>query len=121
LVVAYTITITNASPVEHFYDQPSSLLRRRPGTRTGHTRGPGSTEGDRLVSREIITDVERGVLVDRFYAERLYTSEELCQLLTRVGFCLANVHSVLITGSARNQDLGMMARLTLPRNSGHLW
>jgi D-alanine-D-alanine ligase len=80
-----------------------------------------STDGDRLVSREIITDVERGVLVDRFYAERLYTSEELRQLLTRAGFCLANVHSVLITGSARNQDLGMMARLTLPRNSGHLW
>jgi hypothetical protein len=50
------------------------------------------------------------VLVDRFYAERLYTSEELRQLLTRAGFCLANVHSDLITGSARNQDLGMMAR-----------
>jgi D-alanine-D-alanine ligase len=69
-----------------------------------------STDGDRFVSREIITDVERGVLVDRFYAERLYTSEELRQLLTRAGFCLANVHSDLITGSARNQDLGMMAR-----------
>jgi D-alanine-D-alanine ligase len=69
-----------------------------------------SADGDRLVSREIITDVERGVLVDRFYAERLYTSEELHQLLTRAGFCLANVHSDLITASARNQDLGMMAR-----------
>jgi hypothetical protein len=30
--------------------------------------------------------------------------------LTRAGFCLAKVHFDLITGSARNQDLGMMAR-----------
>ncbi len=69
-----------------------------------------STDGDRLISREIITDVERGVLVDRFYAERLYSSGELRELLTCAGFCLADMHSELITGSARNQDLGMMAR-----------
>jgi D-alanine-D-alanine ligase len=69
-----------------------------------------STDGDRLVSREIITDIERGVVVDRFYAERLYSLEKLRQLLTRAGFCLAKVYFDLITGSARNQDLGMMAR-----------
>ena len=46
----------------------------------------------------------------RMIAERLYNSEKLRQLLTRAGFCLVKVHFDLITGSARNQDLGMMAR-----------
>ncbi len=42
------------------------------------------------------------MLVDRFYAERLYSSGELRELLTRAGFCLADMHSDLITGSARS-------------------
>ncbi|MCX7668154.1 MAG: class I SAM-dependent methyltransferase, partial [Atribacterota bacterium] len=45
-----------------------------------------STDGQRLISREIITHVENGVIADQFYAERLYSKESLCALLGESGF-----------------------------------
>lgn len=64
----------------------------------------------RLVSREIVTHVEDGVLADQFYAERLYDDAELCALLYEAGFAEAAVAGAIETASARGQDLGMMGR-----------
>ncbi len=69
-----------------------------------------SKGGDRLVSREVITHVIKGVIADQFYAERLYTFDDLHGLLTDVGFKDIRKHSTLTSDSKRNQDLGMMAR-----------
>jgi D-alanine-D-alanine ligase len=64
---------------------------------------------DRLISREIVVDAERGVLTDQFYAERLYSKARLEALLSGVGFNNLRVHRLLAPDSCRNQDLGMMA------------
>ncbi len=67
-----------------------------------------SKDGDRLITREVITHVEKGVLVDQFYAERLYTSDSLGELMIAAGFSDFTVHGGITTNSLRNQDLGMM-------------
>jgi len=67
-----------------------------------------SGDGQRLISREVITDVEKGVLADQFYAERLYTQESLSKLMKVAGFADTTFHSSLSPNSQRNQDLGMM-------------
>jgi len=69
-----------------------------------------SADGQRLISREIITHAERGVLADQFYAERLYSRQDLLDLLSRAGFVDPVIHTEMETVSQRNQDLGMMAR-----------
>ncbi len=69
-----------------------------------------SADGRRLISREVITDVSKGVVADQFYAERLYTREELTEILERVGFLNPVDHGEIITPSSRNQDLGMMGK-----------
>ncbi|MBN1525646.1 MAG: methyltransferase domain-containing protein [Spirochaetales bacterium] len=69
-----------------------------------------SQDEDRLVSREVITHVKKGVIADQFYAERLYSQETLFRLFTESGFTNTMVHSKIITESQRNQDLGMMAQ-----------
>ena len=69
-----------------------------------------SKSGDQLVSREVITHVTKGVLADQFYAERLYTLDELRELLAGVGFSDIHEHMSIQADSKRNQDLGMMAR-----------
>ncbi|HQC34078.1 MAG TPA: class I SAM-dependent methyltransferase, partial [Methanoculleus sp.] len=68
-----------------------------------------SLDGQRLISREVITDVDKGVVADQFYAERLYTRDALRQLLERAGFSRIAFHEIA-TESQRNQDLGMMER-----------
>jgi D-alanine-D-alanine ligase len=68
-----------------------------------------SKDGDRLISREVITHVKKGVVADQFYAERLYTDKELGTLLETCGFGLSEVKPMSTT-SKRNQDLGMMAQ-----------
>jgi D-alanine-D-alanine ligase len=68
-----------------------------------------SVDEERLVSREVITHVEKGVLADQFYAERLYTRHDLTTLLEAAGFSEITFHEVQ-TESVRNQDLGMMER-----------
>lgn len=67
-----------------------------------------ASDGERLISREIITHTEKGVVVDQFYAERLYTSEILSGLMQKVGFKNTTFHGNIGSDSLRNQDLGMM-------------
>jgi D-alanine-D-alanine ligase len=67
-------------------------------------------DDERLISREVVTHVEKGVLVDQFYAERLYTREILDDMLKGVGFRNTAFHGAIETNSVRKQDLGMMER-----------
>ncbi len=69
-----------------------------------------SVDGQRLISREIITDVEKGVIADQFYAERLYDRESIARLIKEAGFSESNFHGEISPDSQRNQDLGMMAK-----------
>ena len=69
-----------------------------------------ATDDRRLISREVVVHAERGVIVDQFYAERLYTRDEIRQLLSDAGFEQVREHEVLEAESDRNQDLGMMAQ-----------
>ena len=68
-----------------------------------------SSDKQRLITREIITHVEKGTIVDQFYAERLYSKESLKDILKEAGFKDIVPHSTLSPNSKRNQDLGMMA------------
>lgn len=69
-----------------------------------------SADGDRLISREVITHAEKGVLADQFYAERLYSQEQLRNVMTQAGMQAFETHGALVPASERNQDLGMMAQ-----------
>lgn len=69
-----------------------------------------SIDKQRLISREVITNVEKGVIADQFYAERLYSRESLYELLTMAGFSEVAFHGEMSPDSQRNQDLGMMER-----------
>ncbi|MSP83017.1 MAG: methyltransferase domain-containing protein [Alphaproteobacteria bacterium] len=64
----------------------------------------------RLVSREVVVHAERGVIADQFYAERLYTRDEIAALMAEAGFTNLRFHGAPETASDRGQDLGMMAR-----------
>lgn len=68
-----------------------------------------SSDNSRLISREVVTHTEKGVIVDQFYAERLYTQEILASLTSQAGFKETGFHGNLEVESLRNQDLGMMA------------
>ncbi|HDS30143.1 MAG TPA: methyltransferase domain-containing protein, partial [Firmicutes bacterium] len=72
-----------------------------------------SLDGDRLVSREVITHVEKGVIADQFYAERLYSKDSITKLLTQAGFGDIAYPVELSPNSQRAQDLGMMERRIL--------
>lgn len=69
-----------------------------------------SYDKQRLISREVVTHIEKGVIVDQFYAERLYSFASIQELLKSIGFTEITLHEELSTESARNQDLGMMER-----------
>ncbi|MCW2306363.1 methyltransferase domain-containing protein [Rhodobium gokarnense] len=69
-----------------------------------------SSDGNRLISREVIVHDELGVLADQFYAERLYTRETLTELLEACGYRDIRYHGQMESLSDRDQDLGMMAR-----------
>lgn len=69
-----------------------------------------SLDTQRLISREVITHTEKGVLADQFYAERLYTQETVLQLFQAAGFSDITFHGVISPNSQRNHDLGMMER-----------
>lgn len=71
-----------------------------------------SKDEQRLISREVITHVKKGVIADQFYAERLYDAEQLGRLIERCGFAVARTEP-MSTVSKRNQDLGMMAQRIL--------
>lgn len=62
----------------------------------------------RLISREVVVHAEKGVIADQFYAERLYSYEELHAQLLKSGFQNIQKHQNFNGISTRNQDLGMM-------------
>ena len=72
-----------------------------------------SLDKQRLISREVITDVNKGVLVDQFYAERLYSEQKISDLLSNAGFSDITFHGTIKPESERDQDLGMMERRIL--------
>ena len=72
-----------------------------------------SLDNQRLISREVVTHVEKGVIADQFYAERLYNSESMQELLNAAGFSDITLHGDIDTESRRNQDLGMMEKRTI--------
>lgn len=67
-------------------------------------------DGERLISREVITHAEKGVIADQFYSERLYSGAAIEELLRRSGFEEVERHGSVSSASSRNEDLGMMAR-----------
>ena len=69
-----------------------------------------SLDKQRLISREIISHIEKGMITDQFYAERLYSKESLTHLLETAGFSDITFHGQISPASKRNQDLGMMER-----------
>ena len=69
-----------------------------------------SLDEEKLISREVITHVNKGVLVDQFYAERLYSQDGISELLKKVGFNDVIVHGSITPDSQRDQDLGMMEK-----------
>ena len=68
-----------------------------------------SSDGKRIISREVITNSDIGVIADQFYAERLYTFDEMHEVLKSIGFTHIESHGTVSSDSTRNQDLGMMA------------
>ena len=66
------------------------------------------TEDGRLVSREVITHVRKGVVSDQFYAERLYSEAQMRTLLGECQYTGVELRDRVTTESQRNQDLGMM-------------
>src|SRR4030043_1547752 len=69
-----------------------------------------SLDKQRLISREVVTHVQKGVIADQFYAERLYTQKAFEELLKTAGFADVSIHGRISADSQRNQDLGMMER-----------
>jgi D-alanine-D-alanine ligase len=69
-----------------------------------------ASDNQRLISREIISNIKKGVIIDQFYAERLYNKEVLIEMFNRTGYKNTTFHGNLETDSKRNQDLGMMER-----------
>lgn len=69
-----------------------------------------SADQCRLISREVVTDVTKGVIADQFYAERLYTETDLLDIFKEAGFSEVTIHGTIDTSSSRNQDLGMMEK-----------
>ncbi len=69
-----------------------------------------SLDKQRLISRELIAHVEKGLITDQFYAERLYTHESLNKLLKTANFSDITLHGEISPDSQRNQDLGMMEK-----------
>ncbi len=76
-----------------------------------------SDDQKRLISREVISHVKKGVIADQFYAERLYTKNSIETLLQNIGFSDIQFHQELRPDSQRNQDLGMMAQRILVSSS----
>ncbi|MFW9948275.1 MAG: methyltransferase domain-containing protein, partial [Candidatus Odinarchaeota archaeon] len=69
-----------------------------------------SLDKQRLISREVINHVNKGVLVDQFYAERLYSKKSISEILEKLGFSDIKFHGTITPDSQRQQDLGMMER-----------
>lgn len=64
--------------------------------------------GRRIISREVVVHSENGIIADQFYAERLYTRDQITELLASEGFTEIEHLEIGDTRSTRGQDLGMM-------------
>ena len=64
---------------------------------------------ERIVTRELINHAEKGVIADQFYAERLYTRDQIYEVLESCGYRMIRFHQTFQSDSTRGQDLGMMA------------
>ncbi len=69
-----------------------------------------SLDKQRLISRELVSHVKKGIIVDQFYAERLYDRESLNELLKTEGFNDITIHAEISPDSQRKLDLGMMEK-----------
>lgn len=69
-----------------------------------------SKDSGRLITRETVLSADRGVLADRFFAERLYSHAEIQDLLESLGFDAVRFLDPPDVQSSRESDLGMMAR-----------
>jgi D-alanine-D-alanine ligase len=67
-----------------------------------------ASDGQRLVSREIVVDLGTGVVADQFYAERLYSRTDIAAVLDRAGFADVRLHEPPATISDRGQYLGLL-------------
>jgi D-alanine-D-alanine ligase len=67
-----------------------------------------SSDGDRLICREVINHIDKGIIADQFYAERLYNKESLFELLTTSGFSHPTFHMTFSSVSANTHDAGLM-------------
>jgi D-alanine-D-alanine ligase len=67
-----------------------------------------SSDGERLICREVISRIDKGIIADQFYAERLYNKESLFDLLTTSGFSSPTFHTTFSSASAGTQDPGMI-------------
>ncbi len=72
-----------------------------------------SSDGERLICREVICRIDRGIIADQFYAERLYNRESLFELLTASGFSSPTFHTTFSPVSTGTQDAGMMEQRIL--------
>ncbi|KAI3653245.1 hypothetical protein MP228_001192 [Amoeboaphelidium protococcarum] len=83
-----------------------------------------SKDKKRLHSREVVTMVNRGVVRDQFYSERLYSRSELISILNEAGFQIDTDQAAVVQDgvntvtaakemSQRGQDLGMMEQRLL--------
>lgn len=67
-----------------------------------------SANGKKLISREVITQTDKGVIADQFYSENLYGSNDLKNLVHIAGFGNILITDDYKVNSKRNQDLGIM-------------
>jgi D-alanine-D-alanine ligase len=81
-----------------------------------------SADGDRLICREVICSIDKGIIADQFYAERLYDEESLFELLTVSGFSSPTFHTTFSPVSAGTQDAGMLEqRIMLSASVEKAW
>jgi D-alanine-D-alanine ligase len=69
-----------------------------------------SSDQERLITREVMIHVSKGVIADHFYAERLYSTNTIERLLQSAGFSSFTHCAFILSETERNQDLGMMER-----------
>ncbi|MEM0481824.1 MAG: methyltransferase domain-containing protein [Nitrososphaerota archaeon] len=67
-----------------------------------------STDGERIITREIVIDVENGVRADNVYAVRLYSFAELKSILESAGFVNVTLR-MLMDSEDSSSDPGLMA------------
>jgi D-alanine-D-alanine ligase len=72
-----------------------------------------SRDGERLITREMVLEADRGVVADRFFAERLYSRTAIAALLESVGFWRIRFRDLPQSRSDRDADLGMMGQRLL--------